>query len=100
MKDKATPIVDDYLKSLDGIEMAEPNDAFYSRLISRLEDEAIEETTWVFPLKPRWMIASLAVFLVINIFVLIQNNSSPKHQQSATIESFANDYDQNINSSY
>lgn len=95
MEKYQTPITDDYLKSLEGIKMAEPKDFFYTRLTSRLSNEQTQKD-WVFPLKPVWMIASLAIFLLINTFILAEKYDANKVENQATIESFANAYGQNI----
>lgn len=96
MEQLKTPLTDEYLKSLKGIEAAEPKDFFYSRLTSRLAHEQIQ-SDWVFPLKPAWMICTLAVFLLINTFILTQK-SKPQKIDESNIEGFANAYDQSISS--
>jgi len=96
MEEYKTPITDEYLKSLAGIEAAEPKDFFYSRLTARLANEQSQKD-WVFPLKPIWMICTLAVFLLINTVILTQKSKSLKTDE-ASIEGFANAYDQNISS--
>ena len=96
MEQQKTPITDEYLKSLEGIEAAEPRDFFYSRLTSRLANEQIQKD-WVFPLKPAWMICTLVVFLLINTLVLTQK-SKPQKTDESNIEGFATAYDQNISS--
>lgn len=96
MEQRKTPITDEYLKSLEGIEAAEPKDFFYSRLTSRLAKEQTQKD-WVFPLKPAWMICTLAIFLLINTIILTQK-SRPQKTDESSIEGFANAYDQNISS--
>ena len=96
MEEYKTPITDEYLKSLEGIEAAEPRDFFYSRLTARLANEQTQKD-WVFPLQPIWMICTLAVFLLINTVILTQKSKSLKTDE-ASIEGFANAYDQNISS--
>ena len=95
MEQHETPITEKYLKSLEGIKDAEPKDFFYTRLKIRL---AKEQKDWIFPLKPAWMIAALALFLLANTFILIEKSKSDKNAQTASIESFATAYDQNISS--
>jgi hypothetical protein len=96
MKNK-TPLTDKYLESLTGIKQAEPRDFFYSRLINRLENEQFQ-TTWIFPLKPVWMIATLSLFLVINTVILSQKDKVLDHKEISSIQNFANAYDQNVSS--
>lgn len=96
MDKNKTPITDEYLKSLDGIRSAEPKDYFYARLKSKLEKEQRQEE-WIFPLKPVWMICTLAVLFLINTVILMQKNKSQQLGNNS-IESFAAAYDQNISS--
>lgn len=96
MDQHKTPITDEYLKSLDGIRSAEPKDFFYTRLKSRLANEQRQED-WIFPLKPVWMICTLAVLFLINTIMLTQNNKSQQLSDNS-IESFAAAYDQSISS--
>ena len=96
MEQYKTPITDEYLKSLEGIEAAEPRDFFYSRLTNRLANQQVQKD-WVFPLKPVWMICTLAVFLLINTIILTQT-IKPQKANDSSIEGFANAYDQNISS--
>jgi hypothetical protein len=95
--DNNTETINNYLESLTGIKAAEPKDFFYSRLITRLENEQAQ-TTWNFPLKPVWMISTLAIFLVLNTIILKQEHKPIKIDESASIQGFANAYDQNISS--
>jgi hypothetical protein len=96
MEEYKTLITDEYLKSLEGIEAAEPKDFFYARLTTRLANEQTQKD-WVFPLKPAWMVCTLSVFILINTIILTQKSKSLKTDE-ASIESFANAYDQNISS--
>jgi hypothetical protein len=96
MEQHKTPITDEYLKSLEGIKAAEPSDFFYSRLTTKLANEQSQKD-WVFPLKPIWMICTLAVLLLINTIILAQQ-SKPQKNEDSSIEGFANAYDQNISS--
>ncbi len=90
-----TPLTDSFLESIKGITVAAPQDYFYNRLIERLESEQ-SQSTWAFPLKPIWMISTLTIFLAINTFIILKENKSAKITETASIESFASAYDQNI----
>jgi hypothetical protein len=94
-KKNDTNLVDSYLESLTGMESADPKPFFYSRLITRLENEK-RQTTWAFPLKPAWMIATLMAMLLLNTFILSRQLSPTKTNDTASIESFARAYDQEI----
>lgn len=96
MEQYKTPVTEKYLKSLEGIEAAEPKDFFYARLTFRLAHEQAQKD-WVFPLKPAWMICTLAVFLLINTILLTRGNK-PQKTDDSSIQGFANAYDQNISS--
>ncbi|MFZ4771024.1 MAG: hypothetical protein ACOYLO_12655 [Ferruginibacter sp.] len=101
MKKLDTPLVEEHLQSLQGIKETGTDDFFYTRLKARMES-ALEEEGWSFPLKPVWVIGSMTLLLAINIFMLSQefksnNNNKPN---SATVQSFAEQYDQTISTSY
>jgi hypothetical protein len=91
-----TPLTDKYLESLIGMGSDEPKDFFYSRLINRLENEKFQPA-WIFPLKPVWMITTLIIFLVVNT-VIITKKERVVSDESASIQIFANAYDQNVSS--
>lgn len=95
MRERETPITDDYLKSLNNINEAETKDFFYARTKQRLVNEQ-EQKEWIFPLKPIWMISMLAFLLIVNTLILTQKNVNKQHIKAASIENFAIAYDQNI----
>jgi hypothetical protein len=101
MKKMDTPLVEEHLQSLQGIKETGTDDFFYTRLKARMES-ALEEEGWSFPLKPVWVIGSMALLLAVNIFMLSQQFKSKKNskQSSATVQGFAEQYDQTISSSY
>lgn len=99
MKEHVTPLVDDHLRAFEGLQEAGTDDFFYSRLVARMENNT-EEKGWNFPLKPVWVIGSLALLLLVNSFILLQDNRSSNTKDSADIQSFARSYDQAVSSSY
>lgn len=93
----ANSIADEYLKSLEGLSPAKPKDFFYDRLVNRLTEEK-ENQPWLFPLKPVWMIWTLAILLIVNLVILTTKKVQKGSADSGSIESFAAAYDQNISS--
>jgi len=101
MKKDHTPLVDEHLQSLQGMQEAGTDDFFYTRLKARLEKDRSQQG-WSFPLKPAWVVGSLVLLLAVNGFMLSQKFKPAKTQKatSATLQSFAESYDQTVVSSY
>jgi hypothetical protein len=74
--------VDETLKSLDGMNQAEPNPFYYTRLKARMERELLQpKTVWGWTFKPVYVYASLVLVLSINVFTIATINkksSQPK----------------------
>lgn len=88
-----TPITEEYLKSIEGMNEAEASPFFYTKLKARMEKETEEKKGWIFQLKPAYIIAMLLIFLSINSFVVINQVQSKKAEAtSSTLKSFANSY--------
>jgi hypothetical protein len=97
MKSKPTPLVDEHLQSLQGMQEAETGPFFYTRLRARMEKP--EARGWSFPLKPAWLVASLVMLLAINSWMLVKSRSSePKPAVASTLQQFAASYDMTISS--
>ena len=101
MKKLDTPLVEEHLQSLQGIKEIGTDDFFYTRLKARME-RTLEEEGWNFPLKPVWVIGSMALLLAVNVFMLSQQFKSKNSSSanSATVQGFAEQYDQTISSLY
>ena len=101
MKKNFTPLVDEHLQSLQGMQEAGTDDFFYTRLKARIEKNKSQQS-WGFPLKPAWVVGSLILLLAVNGFMLSQKFKPGKTQRtsSSTLQSFAESYDQTIASSY
>ena len=101
MKRDHTPLVDEHLQSLQGMQEAGTDDFFYTRLKARLEKDRSQQG-WSFPLKPAWVVGSLVLLLAVNGFMLSQKFKTGKTQKptSSTLQGFAESYDQTIVSSY
>lgn len=92
------------LESIDNIQQAEAPHFFETRLRAKMQKQLLTaNSSWFSIKKPVWAIASLIVFLCVNVLMLSYNKTETivaKHQQeqTPTIETFANDY-QLLNSS-
>jgi hypothetical protein len=71
---------DKALESLDGIQRAEPQPFFYTRLIGRLQrdEKTLWETMGSFLAKPAVVIIGLCLILVFNAFILFRQDSDKK----------------------
>lgn len=96
-----TPLVDEHLQSLQGMQEADAGDFFYTRLMARMENNGPDKS-WNFPLKPVWVIGTLVALLAINGFMLVQDNRPGKKNTyssaASPIQDFASSYDQSISS--
>ena len=74
--------VEETLESLNGIQRAEPQPFFYTRLIGRLqrEERGIWETIGSFLSRPVVATVSLCLILILNVFILTR----PESTQSAS----------------
>ena len=84
--------VDEMLNSLDGIQRAEPQPFFYTRLMARMQrnEKTLWETMGSFLSKPVIAMAGLCIILAFNGFVLFSQNSetnitSPVEAANTTI---------------
>ncbi len=95
-----TPLTDEYLQALEGMQAAEPDHFFYTRLRARME--AAQKTGSSFLLKPVLAIAALAVVLLLNTMAIIQQketNKQPLHNTSP-VEDFNKEFDINTGTNY
>lgn len=101
MERNTTPLVDEHLQTVQGMQEAGTDDFFYTRLKARMQKEQAEQG-WGFPLKPVWVVGTLALLLAVNGFMLSQQSGPKKNSVTGTssIERFAESYDQSISSSY
>jgi hypothetical protein len=102
MKKNFTPLVDEHLQSLQGMQEATTDDFFYTRLKGRMEKNDTRQG-WNLPLKPIWVISTLLLLLAVNGFMLSQQLKGDKTKtatSSPSLQSFAESYDQTISSSY
>ncbi|MEO6253597.1 MAG: hypothetical protein ABIO79_09840 [Ferruginibacter sp.] len=105
MKNKiSTERVERIMRSLDSMHKAAAPDFFYTRLKGKMQ--AGEDNKTFFILRPAFITAVLSLFLVINVFSLLEINKASKQQSAAVpqsaagIESFATAYNMNTGSVY
>ena len=96
-----TPLADEYLESLNGMQQAETNPFFYTRLKARMEKEN-SSGGWSFPLKPVWLVSMLVLVLFINAFFLVTQVKQNKETtvQSTSLQGFASGYDLSVSTSF
>lgn len=70
--------VEQTLESLDGIQRAEPNPFFYTRVIGRLQrnEQSVWEKAGSFISRPLVVIAGLVLILAVNIAIVLTQNST------------------------
>jgi hypothetical protein len=102
MKKFSTPLVDEHLQSFQGMKETGTDDFFYTRLKERMEKDKPQQG-WSFPLKPVWIVGTLALLLAVNGFILSQQFKTKQKKSTASsssLQNFAESYDQAISSSY
>jgi len=101
MKNKATPLVDEYLQSLQELQEIGTDDFFYTRLKARLE-QRIPSQNWGLPVKPAWVLCTLSLLLIMNGFLLSQQftNQKTNMTEKSSLQKFAESYDFVSSSSY
>lgn len=101
MKPPVTNMVDDHLKALTGMQEAETDPFFYTRLKARMENRQMQQG-WNFPVKPVWLISTLLLLLIINGFVITQQfkTKNTAVTTGSSLQSFAASYDQTVSTNY
>jgi hypothetical protein len=93
-----SPLLDEYIESVNGMQEAETDPFFYSRLSARME----KQEGWTFPLKPAWIVTGLALLLVLNGCMVMNRVKATQQNTVATtpLQNFAAAYDLTIQSTY
>ena len=100
MNKNSNSLLEDHLQVLDELQVFGTDGFFYTRLRARLEARKAGEE-WGFKLRPSLAIAALSLLLVLNGFLLFQYAKNDKKQDSAySIQRFAADYNQSIETIY
>ncbi len=98
MENHSTSLADDFLQSLQGMKEVETDPFFYTRLKGRMQ----QHVKPVFFLKPAWVIATLAFFVSLNIWMISQGsdiNNNLAEKKSAE-QVFAETYNLNSATNY
>ena len=97
MEKNTTPLVDTHLESLVGMQEHTTDEYFYTRLKARVDNRAGDELS-IGGLKPVWLVGSMAVLFVINVYMLNVKTASNLNNATETnsIKSFAEAYDQTL----
>lgn len=107
MEKNSTPLVDEHLQSIQGMQEVGADDFFYTRLkakmLARQSGDEKEQAMkgWSFPLKPVWVLGTLVLLLALNGFMLANQSVTKEATSSVSISSlqqFAESYDQSISS--
>ena len=94
----ATPLTDEYLQSLNGIESVEVNSFFYPALKSRMQQEYVPAYSTH---RLSWTLFTLAIFIAINLFVILKTSYAKSETPGRSpVEIFAETYNLNSNSNY
>lgn len=90
--------VQEALESLDGIQKAEPQPYFFTRLKARLERDQknVWELAGSYMARPAVAIAGLMVILAINVFILIQKETTATNPGYASENNLQLQEDENI----
>ena len=93
-------LVNDYLQSIDADQQPGAGDFFYTRLKARMEREK-HQGSYVLPAKPAWIIAGLAMLLLLNVFILGKSGSAKMETGSQSgLENFGTTYGLIISTNY
>jgi hypothetical protein len=98
-----TPLTDEYLQSLQGLQPAEPDPYFYTRLRARMEKAAAPSGSFL--LRPVLAVAALSIVLLVNTFTILQQKNSKQQPEepvgnTATIEDFTREFNINTGANY
>ena len=95
MENKNTTLLNDHLKSLQGMREASTDEFFYTKLKARMEKK-LPQQGWNFPLKPVWIIGTLVFLLIINGIILKQKfnlkKTNTEISPSYSLQNFVEDY--------
>jgi hypothetical protein len=92
MSTDQTPIVDNYLESLKGMQEAKTSAFFYARVKNKMKKRSDERLVW----RPVFAIGILLIFLFINFWMIKQQKNESSLTTSPSLQSFARAYDFSI----
>lgn len=100
MSKNSHSLLEEHLQVLNEMQEVETGAFFYTRLRARLEARKAGEE-WGFRLRPSLAIPALTILLVLNAILLLQHAKNKNKQESAySIQRFATDYNQSIQTLY
>jgi len=100
MNRNANSLLEEHLQVLDEMQEVGTDHFFYTRLRARMEAKNVGEV-WSFRLRPSLAIPALSILLVLNGFLLFQSTQHKNKRDSAySIQRFASDYNQSIETIY
>jgi len=100
MNRDSNSLLEDHLQVLDEMQEVGTNHFFYTRLRARMDAKNAGEV-WGFRLGPSLAIPALTILLVLNGFLLFQYTQNNNKQESDySIQRFAADYNQSIETIY
>ena len=100
MNRDSNSLLEDHLQVLDEMQEVGTDHFFYTRLRAKVEakNAGVE---WGFKLRPSLAIPALSILLVLNGFLLFQSTQHKDKQESDySIQRFASDYNQSIETIY
>lgn len=87
-------LLEDHLKILANLKEVEAADFFYTRLKANM-GKSLENSGWVFFLRPSVMIGALCLVLIVNgIFLQQKLTSTNVNSNTTDMQAFASSYDQ------
>ena len=98
-------LVEETLKSIDGIKPVEANPFFATRFNARL-DKHLQPQGFVLPFRrPVLVLATLLLLLIMNVALLSssgkeQTTSSSNNSANTSLQNFANEYSLNTSTNY
>ena len=98
MKTNQTPLVDEYLQSLQGMEFPRSDDFFYVRLKARMEKNIKQEDIRVY--RPALLIGVLILLLCVNVVMLVRQRSEHTDAPASSIQQVAEAYNLGGTSNY
>ncbi|MFT3911184.1 MAG: hypothetical protein QM737_17320 [Ferruginibacter sp.] len=94
-----SPLLNEYLQSLKGMKAVEADPFFYTRLKGKMQQRMPQKQ---FSYKPAWAIITLAFFITINIWMIMQVSTTKQDttEKKPSVQVFAETYNLNSDSNY
>jgi hypothetical protein len=94
----STPLADEYLQSLQGMEQPRSDDFFYVRLKARMEKQALPQRELIY--KPALLMGVLLLLLCVNVFMLVRQQKPATKNGGSFIEQVVQAYNLGESSNY